>query len=239
MIANNSQTQFPTLSPFGVGRYYDSEGRDCLLPWSTPEMHRLHWFYQPLVLSPGFARGSHILLVSLFDESLQFGPFARILNQAGLVTLNADASFYDAKRVESIIRLFKPTAIVGVNRAVVEGLDALGFDPLQLFANTVVWARPDAYALLNSRAGADKLTLRRWQEMGPAIAMECIHGNGMHLDEREWEASQRDGTLILTSRLGRALNFSEFNTGVKARVVHHDCACGGGGLKIHIESDSE
>src|SRR5690606_17008492 len=111
----------------------------------------------------------------------------------------------------------------GITAAVLDGLEALGHDPRKLLAGRVVWARPDAHARLKDAAD---INLRLWMEVGPALAMQCAHGEGAHIDRLEWRVENIDGEVVLSSRLERAVTFENYHTGIKARVEHGSCACG-------------
>lgn len=210
------------LEPITVGRYRRAE-EIRLLPVSAQEMERATHAQSRRIASFHFRSGDHMLVTALYDEAAQFTPTELALREFGLVLCSADASPFDAARTESILRRFEVAAVMGVNAALVDGLEGLGHDPTRLFAGPVVWARPDAYARLQKVPG---LKLRRWIEIGPAVAIECAFGTGAHIDALEWQVEEEDGEILLTNRLNRALDFSRYHTGIKARVERGSCRCG-------------
>lgn len=211
------------LEPMAIGRYTDRNGEEQLLPFSQPEFDRAILACQNRIGTFHFRTGDEVLITSLFNESAQFAPLERSLRDFGLVLLSADASFFDAARIESILRRFDSVAVAGINAAALDGLVALGHDPQQLLANRVVWARPDAQARLAAVPG---INLRLWVEVGPAVGMQCAHGEGAHINRLEWKIDIDDGEIVLTSRLHRAVNFRGYHTGVRAPVDYAACACG-------------
>jgi hypothetical protein len=217
------------LPPIAVGRYRHRDGDVRLLPYAAPELERATTACQYRIGTFHFRSGDQLLLTALFDESAQFSPFERALAAFGLVLVSADASFFDASRTESILRRFEVVALAGVNAALLDGLLALGHDPAGLFAGRVVWARPDAHARLQGNGGFE---LRRWIEIGPAVAMECAYGDGAHIDHLEWDVACVDGEIVLNSRLDRALDFNRYRTGIQARLVHATCRCGSADPRI-------
>src|SRR5690606_19882950 len=168
-----------TLPTLGVGRYFLADGSPCTLPFSRAEFDRAQRAVQQCLGTFHFRTGDQVLVLSLFDECCHFGPIEHALNPFGRVLLSADASFYDAGRTESCLRRFAVTAVIGIDGEVLNGLEANGHDVGQLLGDKVVWARPDAYLRLVELQG---FQLRRWFELGPAMAMECVAAAGAHVD---------------------------------------------------------
>lgn len=226
LTSANDPTRLPVpgrKQPMVVGRYPDRGGEMQLFPCSALEFERAVTFFRHRIGSCHFRTGEQVLLLSLFDESVQFTPLQRAINEFGLVRLAADASAFDAPRTESILRRFDIAAVIGLNAAVLDGLQAAGHDIRTLFANRWVWARPDAFDRLRDVPG---IRLRRWIEAGPAVAMECAMGDGAHIDRLEWQASVMDDELVLASRLWRSLDFDGYRTGLRVRLLPGGCACG-------------
>jgi hypothetical protein len=169
------------------------------------------------------------LVTSLASEGAQFLPLERAAMDYGLVVCSADGSFNDAGRVESILRRFDIAAVVGVSLPVLEGLKHFGHEPAKIFTGPVVWARPDAYVLLKQ---TPEVHARLWMEIGPAVAVECSVGDGAHLDRLEWDVELEAGTLVLSSRLRRALEFRRLHTGIHAEVRRDACMCGSNDPRI-------
>lgn len=220
------------LAPIAVGRFRHRDGDMQLLPAAAPEFERAMVACKQRLGTFHFRSADQLLITSLFDESVQFVPLQRSLAEFGLVLLSADASFFDAARSESILRRFEVAGVAGVNAAVLDGLAAIGHDPLTLLAGRVVWARPDAHARLKEAPG---INLRLWMEVGPAVAMQCAHGDGAHIDRLEWKVESAGGEVVLSSRLERAVKFEKYRTGVRARVEHASCACGSADPRLILE----
>ena len=213
----------PVLSPLFIGRWRDTGGVSRFLPLSREEVDRARDAAQRVLASFGWHMGRHVVLVSLLDEAAQWLPFERAVMNANLVVCSVDASASDARRLESALRRFDTPAVAGIGAASLDGLEALGLKPEEVFAGRVVWARPDAWQRLSSLPG---LTLRRMLEVGPAVAMECHEGGGAHIDRLEWHVEEDGGEILLTSRLARATHFHACRTGLRARVESKPCLCG-------------
>lgn len=205
-----------------VGRYVHA-GHTHFLPFSHAELQRARVFMQRRLVSFHFRTARGLLVASLLDEGAQFIPLERAAMDYGLVVCSADASFFDAGRVESAIRRFDIAAVAGIGMPVLEGLKHFGHDPAKVFDGLVVWARPDAYPVLQQMP---QVQARLWMEIGPAVAVECSAGMGAHVDRLEWQVELDEGTVVLSSRLRRATEFQRFHTGLHADVRYDACRCG-------------
>jgi hypothetical protein len=217
------------LAPMAVGRYFHGDTAHSL-PFADAEIARASKAQMRRIGTHHLRAGHYVVITSLFDESSQFLPTEEALHQAGLVSCMADASFYDAGRTESILRRFDIKAVIGVNTALLDGLEALGFNLETLFKGQIVWARPGAWERLQPLQG---FALRRWYEIGPAVAMECNAARGAHLDALEWEVqTAADGEIILSSRLQRTVDFRDYHSGLHGHIERQVCACGSADPRI-------
>lgn len=212
----------PAHHPDVVGRYL-VDGRNHFFPVRRTELDRTAASTARTVATFRLTPGRHILTVSLTQEVAQFAPFEQACATLGLIGTNADASPFDAARVEAIVRQFDIAAICGIDAGVLEGLAALGHDAAALFAGRVVWARPDAYAPVAAMAG---VVARRCALIGPLLALECSTGEGLHVDGREWAVADAGGTIALTSRMARITPLAALDTHVRGRSIVAPCPCG-------------
>lgn len=209
--------------PIFVGRYADAAGKVHLLPVSAAELDRAREAMQRVISSLSFEMGNHVVLASLLDEAVQCLPFERAVMSVNMVVCSVDGSFFDAARFESTLRRFKVVAVGVLGATTLEGLAAIGFTSSTLLAGHTVWARPDAYERL--RATPD-IKVLRWLELGPAVAAECSHANGAHIDRLEWQLHEAAGEIVLSSRLGRCVPFTQYRTGLQGTVDYSPCRCG-------------
>lgn len=205
-----------------IGRYLVA-GEPFFLAAKRTELDRAAPSVARIVGGFHIAPGRYVLTVSLTQEAIQFAPFEQGCTLLGLIGTNADASPFDAGRVESLCRQFNVAAICGVDGGVLDGLAAMGHDAAKVFAGRIVWARPDAYDRV---AALPDVTALRCAEIGPVLALECRDGNGMHVDGREWAVAAPRGTLVFTSRMVRIDPVEGLDTGVKGEVVTTPCGCG-------------
>lgn len=208
-------------SCIAVGRYVHA-GAEQFLPYSNAELERANKFALRILSGFHFRTGHNLVVTAQMHECAQLLAFERAAMDYGLVVCSADSTFYDAARVESIVRRFSPVAVAALTPETLAGLQALGHDPLKLFSDIVVWARAGAYEQLKGSA----VNVRAWREIGPAVGMECSQASGLHIDRFEWLAEEDNGEIVLTSHLPRSIRFERLHTGVRGRVEHAACGCG-------------
>lgn len=221
--SKNLSSYASSACTMAVGRYFTPQGKRQFLPYSALELERSRRAMGRVLSTFHFRSGHNVLVTALMDEGAQLLGAERAVMSYGMVVVSADSSPYDAGRVESILRRFDLVAAIGISAVTLDGLEKLGHDPLKLFADMVVWARPGAYQRL---AGKPGMKVFRWMEVGPAVALECRAGAGVHIDRFEWTVEEDNGEVVLTSRLERAREFDQVRTGVFGHVVHGVCQCG-------------
>lgn len=209
------------------------DGRQTLVPVSHEELDRARAAMLAIFRTYHFRTGRAVLSTSLFGEGLYFMPIERAASSYGLVVTSADASFSDAARVESAVRRFDTAAVIGVDDAVLDGLAALGFDPMKVFEGVVVWARGGAYDRLAGHPQRRRMVL-----LGPTLGMECAAGHGAHVDRMAWTLDNaEDGEVLVSSRLPALRPFERFRTGVRARITHDVCRCGNSDPRLLFPGD--
>lgn len=215
------------VRPTIVGRYLEG-AVPKFFPLAEAELNRAMQAYLRVLDSYDIPARSHVLVVSMASQVAYFMPLERALMERHLIISNADASKFDAARVEMFARRFDVAAVFGVTTDTLDGFAALGLDPEKVFAGRVVWATPDAYARLAPAAG---YVLGRWMEFGPAIATECAAGS-VHVSSEEWSVESLEGELVVTSRLPRLLSFEHQPAGLRGTADRTPCTCGSTDVKV-------
>lgn len=219
--------------PYIVGHYWNGRKSD-FLALSTDEIARAEWFYRRIVDNFNIPARSVVLLISRYEDGAFTAPLEQALTADGYIAAYAEATTFDAVRVEAFMRRFDIPAVLGVTIDTLNGLESAGFSAAEVFAGSIVWARDKAAYL--KLAKVPGITLRFWTEVGPAAAMECIEGGGLHVDSLEWALdTAADGEILVTSRLGRIVPFERMTTGIYGHIDHSACACGSGDPRVSIE----
>jgi len=220
-----------TIEPALVGSYPAANGRE-FLPVSGPELGRTQFAIERVLGSFPLAYGRFVLLISLLENGAYAQPFERAIMNMGLLCTNADDSRYEAVRIESICRRFDVAAVVGVSAEVLTGLDEAGFALDAVFRDRIVWARADAFDRLSQVPGIR--SLRLMAEVGPAFALQCSAGEGVHVDSIEWYCTASDGAIVLSSRLLRATPFEAHRSEVPGALIAEPCPCGNADLRLAL-----
>ena len=110
--------------------------------------------------------------------------------------------------------------IFGVTEAVAEGLG----EELATVAAKVptIFARPSATPLVAAVGGKPFVVTR----LGPALAVECPHRLGAHVNSTEWTVTDDGGQLALTTAGPRAFTLTQAGIGVAGSVDRSPCPCG-------------
>lgn len=203
------------MTPWGVGCYEAAGGR---LPWeiSHEEVQRDIASAARRLAGLGVGAGDRVLVCSLLSEAGQFWPWIVGAYLAGAQVSCADASRGDAARVATFTRHLAYRAVLGVNRALLDGLDDLGRPWQEVFAGAaVVAARPGAFGRLQG-AG---LAPHRLVVCGPAVGVGEVPGGPALVDGEEWELAADGGRVLVTNRKERMTTFDRAPTAVRGRAV--------------------
>jgi hypothetical protein len=202
---------------WGWGRFGDEQ----LLPLSFDDIRRDAMAARAGLRSLALPSDAKVVVVSTVSEFGHFWPVLQAAHDLGYVTSTADATPYDAGRTEMFCRLLSPSSVIGLDDAVLDGLEASGLDPGSVFARVSrVVARGQAVNRLRD-AGVGAL---RWVALGPTTAMDCRHGH-LHYDRRQWRVESEGGRLVLSSTMGRAYPVDHLDTGLRGTVSARACPC--------------
>jgi len=213
----------PQFLPHFVGHYWD--GADWnYLPMTHREVERAVLTNIRVMDTFRHPTRSGVLVIACFDDWALTIPLEEAVIRSKNIVYNADDSPFEANRIEAFLRRFNPPMVFGVSEGVLQGLQTMGHSAAELFAGRTVWCRdPAAYRQL---AGVPEIRLRRWQQIGPAAAMECVAGGGLHVDAEEWLLEEDNGEILVTNRLGRFPEITRVTTGLKGSIDTRCCPCG-------------
>jgi hypothetical protein len=136
---------------------------------------------------------------------------------AGAKLSCADSTFGEALRVSMFLRLMEYDAVFGVTPVLLDGLEASGRAPADVFGGVrIVGAYPGAYERLVAAGSAPG----RVALCGPAIAIGRAPGGPAYVPEREWELVDLGrGRVGITSRQPRATSFIRTPIAVRGTIV--------------------
>jgi hypothetical protein len=200
---------------WGVGSYLDAGGRRA--PWriSHDEIAR-DIGVASKVLGELEVGGRGVLWCSMLSEAGQFWPYICGTFLAGGRLSCADATVGEAVRLAMFLRLMPFDAVLGVNDAILDGVDELGKQYGDLFEGVrIVGAYPGAYERLE-RAG---VAPTRFALCGPALAIGRAPGAPALVAADEWAIGVDEGRVWVSARQPRAQEFMRTPTVVRAEIV--------------------
>jgi len=161
-------------------------------------------------------------------ESPWFDPFETAARELGAPYSIGEIYAFEAFRTGMYARRLPITMIFGLDRTVAEGL---GDELAEVVARVpVIVARPDAAGLL-AAAGAQPFVVSR---VGPALAVECPHRSGAHLNGAEWALAERGGELFISTAGPRAHQVSEAAVALRGTLADGPCGCGRAGQRVTL-----
>ncbi|MFO7590758.1 MAG: hypothetical protein R6X23_07650 [Acidimicrobiia bacterium] len=200
---------------WGVGRVV--VGKD-VVPWpvSEADIDDETEVATAQLLALGLAADELVLIVSLLSQAIHVVPFERAAGRVGALYSSADASRFDAFRTVSLVRQLQPTVVLGVDAAVLDGLDDLDRDPAEVFAP--VRAVVAVGGLAEQRLREAGLDPGRWLRLGPLSAIRLSGDDALSYDSDRWQVDEADGELLVTNRADRLTPCNRFATGVTGTV---------------------
>ena len=201
---------------WAVGTYADDRGRP--VPWeiSHDEINRDIGVATQVLTELGIA-GGRVLWCSMLSQAGQHWPYVCGTVLAGAKLSCADSTYGEALRVSMFLRLMGYDAVFGMTPALLDGLEASGRAPIDVFGGVrIVGAYPGAY----ERLLAAGLAPWRVALCGPAIAIGRAPGGPAHVPESEWELVDLGGGRVgITSRQPRATSFIRTPIAVRGTIV--------------------
>ncbi len=212
---------------WGIGRY-EVAGQLVYFEVSWDDWQRDVAWARALLADHGVGLGGGLVIVSGMPESPWFDPFETAARELGAPYSIGETYAFEAFRTGMYARRLPITMIFGIDRTVAEGL---GDELAAVVARVpVIVARPDAVGLL-AGAGARPFVVAR---VGPALAVECPHRSGAHLNGAEWAMAERGGELFISTAGPRAHQVREAALGLRGTLTDGPCGCGRGGQRVTI-----
>jgi hypothetical protein len=217
----------PRARLWGIGRYQAGD---------EPVYFEINWadwqrdtaWARAILAGHGIGRDTGLIVVGGMPDSPWFDPFETAARDLGAPYSIGDVYAFEAFRTGLYARRLPITMMFGIDRTVAEGL---GDDLADIVARIpVIVARPDALALL-AEAGARPFTVIR---LGPAIAVECPHRTGAHLNSAEWTLAERAGDLSISTAGPREYRVTGAPLGLRGTLSEGLCPCGRSGQRVTI-----
>jgi hypothetical protein len=224
----------PRSRLWGIGRY-DVAGKPVYFEVSWDDRQRDTAWARAMLADHGVGpvkgdgeAGGGLVIVAGMPESPWFDPFETAARELGAPYSIGEVYAFEAFRIGMYAHRLPVSMIFGINATAAEGL---GDELAVVVARVpVIVARPDAMAVLAS-AGAQPFVVTR---VGPAIAVECPHRSGAHLNSAEWTLAERGGELLISTAGPRAHQVTESALGIRGAISDGPCPCGRAGQRVTI-----
>jgi hypothetical protein len=200
---------------WAVGTYDDGDGRPA--PWeiSHDEINRDVGVATNVLGELGVA-GRRVLWCSMLSQAGQHWPYVCGTVLAGAKLSCADSTFGEALRVSMFTRLMDYEAVIGVTHALLDGLEASGRAPADVFAGVrILGAYPGAY----ERLEATGLAPWRVALCGPALAIGREPGGPAYVPGSEWELVDLRDRIAITAIQPRATSFIRTPIAVRGTIL--------------------
>jgi hypothetical protein len=209
-------------APWGTGRYLDETGSARLVYYPVAEMEREAAAAARRLAAWGVGLDDIVLVVAAVQEAVQFAPFQRAARSLGAISCTAEPSPFDAQRTAAFLEQYPLRAVIGLDGAVLDGLEELG-DPVPLLRRCPqLIVRPDAVPRLRSWG----LVPARLVILGPVAAIECPARSGAHLGVDCWTVGSSGDQLWVEPTPGRQVDVKRVATGAPGRIIRERCPCG-------------
>jgi hypothetical protein len=217
----------PRPGPWGIGRY-DAAGQPVFFEVGWDDWQRDVTWARAMLADHGVGPGGGLVIIGGMPESPWFDPFETAARELGAPYSIGEIYAFEAFRTGMYARRLPITMIFGIDRTVAEGL---GDELAAVVARVpVIVARPDAVGLL-AGAGARPFVVAR---VGPALAVECPHRCGAHLNGAEWALAERGGELFISTTGPRAYQVREAALGLRGTLADGPCGCGRAGQRVTL-----
>ena len=218
---------------WGIGRY-DVAGEPVYFEITWDDRQRDTAWARAMRADHGVGQGREgrwkggLIIVGGMPESPWFDPFETAARELGAPYSIGEVYTFEAFRTGLYTRRLPISMVFGIDATVAEGL---GDDLAEVVARApVIVARPDAVALL-AAAGAQPFVVTR---VGPAIAVECSHRTGPHVNGAEWTLAERGGELLISPAGPRAHQVTEDPLGIQGTLAEGPCPCGRVGQRVTV-----
>ena len=200
---------------WAVGSYLDASGARASWEISYDEINRDIGVATKVLGDLGIG-GAGVLWCSMLSDAGQCWPYVCGTVLAGGRLSCADATEGEAVRVAMFLRRMSYDAVFGITSAIIDGLEARGDEPAEVFGQSrLVAAWPGAY----ERLRAAGLSPFRYALCGPAVAIAREPGGPALVAADEWDLEQLDATIVVTALRPRAQQFVRTPVAVGGRVV--------------------
>lgn len=212
--------KIPRQSLRCIGTFQDLHGAvDYPIGWdeASRDTDWVEGFLQQL----GIAKGDFVSVVSTGHEAPWYAPVLDAVNRLQATVCPLEPARFEVGRALMFFKRFPVSVVIGLDGELGAALEAAGGLGTVLTEVRSIVGRPDGMPLLKDLGSNKGLIV----PVGPALALACLSGPCVHLNEDEWDIEASAGGLALSARRSRALGAQPIRLPGTLRVVNRQCTC--------------
>jgi hypothetical protein len=172
----------------------------------------------------GVAAGDFVSVVSTGHEAPWYAPVLDAVNRLRATVCPLEPARFEAGRALMFFKRFPVSVVIGLDGELGAALEAsAGLNNILTQVRSVV-GRPDATSLLSDLQSNKGIIA----PVGPALALACLSGPFVHLNEDEWSIEGSESSLTSSAKRSRALGGQPIRLPGTLRVVNRQCGCSHG-----------
>ncbi len=215
--------KIPRQSLRCIGTFQDLHGAvDYPIGWddASRDTDWVEVFLQQL----GITKGDFVSVVSTGHEAPWYAPVLDAVNRLQATVCPLEPARFEVGRALMFFKRFPVSVVIGLDVELASALEASGGIGNILTKICTIVGRPDATSLLKDLESNKGFIV----PVGPALALACLSGPFVHLNEEEWDIEASESGITLAARRSRALGAQPIRLPGALRVVSRQCACSHG-----------
>ena len=206
-----------------IGTYQDVRGAvDYPIGWD--DASRDTDWVEAFLTQLGITTGDFVSVVSTGHEAPWYAPVLDAVNRLRATVCPLEPARFEAGRALMFFKRFPVSVAIGLDGELGAALEAsAGLNNVLTQVRSVV-GRLDATSLLKDLQSNKGVIV----PVGPALALACLSGPFVHLNEDEWSIEASESGLTLAAQRNRALGGKPIRLPAMVRVVNRQCGCSHG-----------
>jgi hypothetical protein len=206
-----------------IGTYQDLHGAvDYPIGWD--DASRDTDWVEAFLKQLGVTKGDFVSVVSTGHEAPWYAPVLDAAKRLRATVCPLEPARFEVGRALMFFKRFPVSVVIGLDGELGSALEAsAGFSNVLARVRSVV-GRPDAMPLLKDLKSNKGIIA----PVGPALALACLSGPFVHLNEDEWGIDAPESGLTLSARRSRALGGQPIRLNGMLRIANRQCACSHG-----------